>query len=53
MEFVWAKAQAALLGVLRETTLADAFCTGHFPFTSSASLIAKEKPAAVLGGKTT
>jgi Rrf2 family protein len=52
MEFVWARAQDALLGVLRETTLADAFCTGHFPFTPAASVSSREKPAVIAGSKT-
>jgi Rrf2 family protein len=38
MEFVWGRAQEALIKVLRETTLADAYCAGHFPFSSEAVL---------------
>jgi Rrf2 family protein len=39
MEFVWAKAQDALLKVFRETTLADAYCSGHFPYSSAATVL--------------
>jgi hypothetical protein len=35
MEFVWSQAQDALIRVLKEATLADAYCSGHFPFTGS------------------
>ena len=52
MEFVWAKAQDALLKVLRETTLADAYCAGHFPFTSAATVLShKDKAPAGVGIK--
>jgi Rrf2 family protein len=40
MEHVWARAQEALLAVLRESTLADAFCAGHFPFVAHADVVA-------------
>jgi hypothetical protein len=33
MEFVWAKAQEALVGVLRETMLADVYRPEKYPFT--------------------
>jgi Rrf2 family protein len=33
MESVWAKAQEALITVLRDSSLSDAYCPGHFPFT--------------------
>ena len=45
MEFIWARAQESLLKVLRESTLADAYCAGHFPFTARSSL---EEPAAAV-----
>lgn len=32
MESVWSRAQDALITVLRESTLADAYCPGHFPY---------------------
>ena len=32
MEFIWAKAQDALVNVLKDTNLAEAYCPGHFPF---------------------
>jgi len=32
MEHVWGRAQEALLEVLRDSTLEDARCPGHFPF---------------------
>lgn len=35
MEFIWAKAQDALVNVFRESTLADAYCPGHFPYASA------------------
>ncbi len=35
-EFVWNRAQEALVKVLRETSLTDAFCPGHFPFVPAA-----------------
>ena len=44
MEFIWARAQESLLKVLREATLADAYCAGHFPFTAGAP--AEEKKTA-------
>ena len=31
MEFVWARAQSVLVGALRDITLAEASCPGHFP----------------------
>ena len=37
MEHVWARAQEALLTVLRESTLEDARCPGHFPFVPASS----------------
>lgn len=47
MEFVWAKAQEALVGVLRETTLADVHRPEKYPFTPAASVLAvKEKASA-------
>lgn len=42
MESIWARAQDALLGVLRESTLADAYCTGHFPFTPRSTMVEQE-----------
>jgi Rrf2 family protein len=35
MEHVWGRAQEALLEVLRESTLEDAHCPGHFPFVAA------------------
>jgi Rrf2 family protein len=32
MESVWSRAQDALIAVLGDSNLADAFCPGHFPF---------------------
>jgi Rrf2 family protein len=43
MEFVWARAQDALLKVLGESTLADAYCPGHFPFAPVG--VDEEKPS--------
>jgi len=49
MEFVWARAQDALVKVLRETMLSDAYCAGHFPFdpavAGSRNESASETPA--------
>lgn len=51
MEFIWARAQESLLKVLRESTLADAYCAGHFPFAPRVSVekqgIAIENPSTV------
>jgi len=38
MEFVWARAQDALIKVLGESALADAYCAGHFPFEVGATV---------------
>jgi hypothetical protein len=32
MESVWSRAQEALVAVLGDSNLSDAFCPGHFPF---------------------
>jgi len=49
MEFVWARAQDALVTVLRDTMLSDAYCAGHFPFdpavNGSRSESVSESPA--------
>jgi Rrf2 family protein len=37
MEHIWGKAQGALVGVLRESTLDDAYCPGHFPLSGNGS----------------
>ena len=50
MEFIWARAQESLLKVLRESTLADAYCAGHFPFIARIPVepeIAVENPSIV------
>jgi Rrf2 family transcriptional regulator, iron-sulfur cluster assembly transcription factor len=49
MESVWSRAQEALIKVLRETSLADAYCVGHFPFVADAS-IGTVKSAVAAGG---
>jgi Rrf2 family transcriptional regulator, cysteine metabolism repressor len=47
MEFVWAKAQDALIKVLRETSLADAYRPEKYPFTPATGIVAmKEKASA-------
>ncbi len=51
MEFVWSKAQNALVNVLKDASLADAFCSGHFPFmpgagkSSGEDTLAEKSPA--------
>jgi Rrf2 family protein len=44
MESVWSRAQEALTSVLRQSTLADAHCPGHFPYESAATLLARPSP---------
>jgi len=47
MEFVWAKAQDALIKVLRDTKLADAYRPEKYPFTPAGTFAAlKEKASA-------
>ena len=45
MEFVWAKAQEALVGVLRETMIADVYRPEKYPFAGGLMAM-KEKAAA-------
>jgi Rrf2 family protein len=37
MEHIWARAQEALLKVLRDATLEEAHCPGHFPFVPASA----------------
>lgn len=45
MEIVWAKAQEALVGVLRETTLADVYRPDKYPFTPAGSIVSTKENA--------
>jgi Rrf2 family protein len=45
MEHVWARAQEALLKVLRESSLQDANCPGHFPFVPASNPGTRKEPA--------
>ena len=47
MEFVWARAQEALLNVLRDATLADAYCPGYFPLLP-VSAVSSTEPCVVI-----